>query len=81
MQPAGNERKSVDVRMAVMEDGNLKIIRVKKNERRAAAIDVMCLHRCVAVHLCEATRGIIAVVSWYTLFPRQHDFRLELTRL
>ena len=77
-QPAGNERKSVDVRVAVMEDGNLKIIRVKKNERRAAAIDVMCLHRCVAVHLYEVTRCIIPVVSWYTLFPRQHDFRLEL---
>ena len=58
-QPAGNERERVDVRVVVMEDGTLKIIMVKKNERRAAAIDVMCLHRCVAVHMCEATRCII----------------------
>ena len=63
-QPAGNERKSVDVRVVVMEDGNLKVIRVKKNERRAAAIDVMCLHRCVAVHLCEATRCNILMVLY-----------------
>ncbi|KAL5476108.1 hypothetical protein EMCRGX_G026014 [Ephydatia muelleri] len=42
--PFTDQRKSVEVRVVAM-DGTLKIVRVKKNEKRAAAIDVLCLNR------------------------------------
>ena len=43
----GDQRKCVDARVIAMESGELKIIRVKKNESRVVAFDVMCLHRWV----------------------------------
>ena len=41
----GDQRKCVDARVMAMESGKLKIIRVKKNESRVVAFDVMCLRR------------------------------------
>ena len=49
--PAGDKRKKVDVQVVAMEDGTLKVIRVKKNESRAAVIDVVYMHRCVVVRV------------------------------
>ncbi|KAL5510868.1 hypothetical protein EMCRGX_G006479 [Ephydatia muelleri] len=41
----GDMRKRVNVQVMAMESGELKIIRVVKNDYRVVAFDVMCLHR------------------------------------
>ena len=43
----GDMRKRVNVQVMAMESGELKIIRVVKNDDRVVAFDVMCLHRSV----------------------------------
>ena len=67
--PSTDQRKPVEVRVVAMDDGTLKIVRVKKNEKRAAAIDVLCLHRCVVsvprcVCVCPGA-GVCACVQRY----------------
>ena len=47
----GDKRKRVDVQVMAMESGELKIIRVMKNDDRMVAFDVMCLHRWVWLSL------------------------------
>ena len=43
----GDQRKRVDVQVMAMESGELKIIRVVKNDDRLVAFDVICPNRWV----------------------------------
>lgn len=51
----GDMRKRVNVQVMAMESGELKIIRVVKNDYRVVAFDVMCLHRSVWLSLMSYT--------------------------